>query len=76
MEYQIEITEDECSFRVQKVQANSAREAINLAIISGDEYVSQICRKFDDCILPQPVYDFFNGFSLFEEQDERSNYLK
>ena len=35
------------------------------------QIVVQISRTFSDCSLPQPVYDFFNGFSLvIENQHE------
>lgn len=52
--------------RVIKVKANNVREAYKLISEKKepDEDIYQISRDFDDCKLAQPVYDFFNGFSI------------
>lgn len=30
-------------------------------------FIYQVCRPFDDCELPQPVFDEFNGFMFSHE---------
>jgi len=52
--------------RIVTVKAKSAQEALSLIKkeMQKDEQVYQIRRKFNDCSLPQPVYDYLNGFML------------
>ena len=75
-EYQIEIaTDDEGTHcRIQRVQAEDSRGAMKQAKLRGDEWVYQICRKFDDCKLAQPVFDYMNGFEMFDEMDGRETW--
>ena len=52
--------------RVITVEASNVEQAYNLIQKEKNEYecIYQISRDFTDCSLAQPVYDFFNGFSL------------
>ena len=48
------------------VEAEDSQEAFKKIseLKEKDEGIYQISRDFDDCSCPQPVYDFFNSFSL------------
>jgi hypothetical protein len=52
--------------RVITVEADSVQKAYTLICEQKniDEDIYQISRDFFDCSLPQPVYDFFNLFTL------------
>jgi hypothetical protein len=56
----------EIRHRIIEVKANNVREAYKLISEKKkpDEDIYQISRDFNDCKLVQPVYDYFNGFSL------------
>lgn len=70
--FYVEVTEDDKYFRIVEVETQTAREAFRLVNekLDEDEYIYQICKDFPDVELPQPVYDFFNGFKLYEEMYE------
>jgi hypothetical protein len=46
------------------VEASSVQNAFKkiMGKMRKDQDIYQICRDFSDCELPQPVYDYFNGF--------------
>lgn len=52
--------------RVITVEATNVQQAFDRIREKKGPYemIYQITRDFTDCSLPQPVYDFFNGFSL------------
>jgi hypothetical protein len=56
----------EIRHRIIEVKANNVREAYKLISEKKepDEDIYQISRDFNDCKSAQPVYDYFNGFSL------------
>ena len=61
--------EGESLCRVVKVEAKNPKEALwklNKQLKQG-EWVYQICAEKEGCNLPQPVFDYMNGFKLYEE---------
>jgi len=72
---QIEVTEDDRNFRViqsevAELTPANIRQAMKNAELKGDEYIYQVCAPVEGCELPQPVYDFFNGFRIYFEEKE------
>lgn len=70
-EYTIEITtdEDQDRGRIMKVVTSSPRDAMSKVTkhLQNNEYIYQILRPVKGSKLPQPCYDFFNGFNIYEE---------
>lgn len=64
----------EVCHKIIEVEANSVQEAYKLVYEKKepDEDIYQISRDFDDCELAQPVYDYFNGFSLAGSKEATS----
>ena len=63
-------TGDGKHFRVVEVEAQTPEEALELGAeqATGEwEYIYQICKRLPGVELPQPVYDYFNGFSIYGE---------
>ena len=52
--------------KIITVEANNVQEAYDKILKQkrSDQDIYQISRDFSDCECPQPVYDFFNLFSL------------
>jgi hypothetical protein len=75
MKAQIEITENKKHFRVVEIEITTVNHAEGLRCLQeaerklyGGEFVYQICAPCKNCKLPQPFYDFFNGFYLLESE--------
>lgn len=73
-EYEFEICDEdefpwEVRHKVVRFTANSLKEAMEQYRTEIDQEkwsIYQVCRKFEDCKLAQPIWDFFNG-SLIDE---------
>lgn len=70
--YDIEVSNEsnwERYHRIISVQAEDVVQAYQMGIDQKgeDEDIYQISREFSDCSLPQPVYDFLNGFMNLDE---------
>ncbi len=68
----IDITTDEQlekSGREIQLKATSRFDAMERvkSELKEDEWVYQIRVKRPGCDLPQPVYDYFNGFSIYKD---------
>lgn len=71
MTYYIDINESETHGRTIIQNAASKEEALELAHkhLEGEEFVYQIRREIKGYNLPQPVYDYMNGFMIYQELD-------
>jgi len=71
---QIEVTKDDKNFRVIKFEVpelniDELKEAMGNVELEDDEYIYQVCAPVKGCKLPQPCYDFFNGFSIYFSEE-------
>lgn len=69
--FYIEISNDEeinvsHTVRIETVEAETPEIAGEMVILKDGEMIEQICKDFEGCELPQPVYDWMNGFELYQ----------
>jgi hypothetical protein len=68
MKFYAEIMEDDSKGRVVEIDAENPEAALARAsgFLSEYEYVYQICTDVEGAELPQPVYDYMNGFKIYK----------